>query len=172
MFSLLSFLKNFSRMKHWWREDLQLPPTIKRSFSSSHKWQKLFERYRQLRLFPKQIICQNYFMFWIIFAEWIWFVNCFKFVSDRNFWPPEQRAEIRERSVSESLRKIRTAIYAPTTFRMVFYTLCYYFWGHHCCWTETNILVNNFLFFISLHFPQYFYWPLLYRCFGCCLCFM
>jgi len=24
MFSLISFLKNFSRMKRWWREELQL----------------------------------------------------------------------------------------------------------------------------------------------------
>jgi len=28
---------------------------------SSYKWQKLFEWYTQLRLFPKQIICQSYF---------------------------------------------------------------------------------------------------------------
>ena len=111
MFSLISFLKNISRMKHWWREELQLPATIKRSSLISYKWQKLFERYRQLRLFPKQIICQSYFMFWIIFTEWIWFVNCFKFVSDRNVWPPGQRAEIRERIVSDSLLKIRTKFY-------------------------------------------------------------
>jgi len=34
MFSLTSFLKNFSRTKRWWREELQLPVavTIKRSF--------------------------------------------------------------------------------------------------------------------------------------------
>jgi len=57
-----------------WREELQLPVTIKRSFLSSYKWQKMFERYRQLRLFPKQILCQSYFMFWIIFTKWIWFV--------------------------------------------------------------------------------------------------
>ena len=31
MFSLISFLKNLSRMKRRWREDLQLPVTIKRS---------------------------------------------------------------------------------------------------------------------------------------------
>jgi len=111
MFSLISFLKNLSHMKHWWREELQLPVTVKRSLISSYKWQKLFERYRQLRLFPKQIICQSYFMFWIIFTEWIWFVNCFKFVSDRNVWPLGQRAEIRERIVSESLRKIGTKSY-------------------------------------------------------------
>ena len=61
MFSLISFLKNFSRMKHWWREELQLPATIKRSFSSSYKWQKLFERYTQLRLFPKQILLPKLF---------------------------------------------------------------------------------------------------------------
>jgi len=34
MFSLISFLKNFSRMK---REELQLTVTIKRSFLSSYK---------------------------------------------------------------------------------------------------------------------------------------
>jgi len=62
-FSLISFLKTFSRMKHWWREELQLPATIKRNSSSSYKWQKLFERYRQLRLFPKHILCQSYFTF-------------------------------------------------------------------------------------------------------------
>jgi len=38
------------------------------------------------------------------------------------------------------------AIHAPTTFRMVFYTLCHYFWGQHCCLTETNILVKNVVF--------------------------
>jgi len=32
-----SFLKN-SRMKRWWREEWQLPETIKRSFLSSYKW--------------------------------------------------------------------------------------------------------------------------------------
>jgi len=53
-----------------------------------------------------------------------------------------------------------------------FYTPCYYFWGQHFYWTETNILVKTFLFFISLHFPQYLYWPQPYRCFGCYLCFM
>ena len=42
----------------WLRAWLQLPVTIKRSFLSSHKWKKLFEWYRQLRLLPKQILCQ------------------------------------------------------------------------------------------------------------------
>jgi len=37
--------EKFSRLKHWWREELQLPATIKRSFLSSYKWQKLFERH-------------------------------------------------------------------------------------------------------------------------------
>jgi len=78
MFSLISFLKNFSRMKRWWRKELQLPVTIKRNFLSSYKWKKLFERYRQLPLLPKQILCQSYFTFQIIFTNWIWFVNSFK----------------------------------------------------------------------------------------------
>jgi len=68
MFSLISFLKNFSPMNQWWREEWQLPVTIKRRFLGSYKWKKLFERYRQLRLLPKQIICQSYFTFSIIFT--------------------------------------------------------------------------------------------------------
>jgi len=111
MLSLISFLKNFSRMKHWWREELQLPVTITRSFISSYKWQKLFERYTQLWLFPNQIICQSYFTFQIIFRNWIWFVNSSKCVSGGNVWPLGQRAEIRERIASESLQKIRTKFY-------------------------------------------------------------
>jgi len=39
--------------------EFQLPVTVKRSFLSSYKWQKCFERYRQLRLFPKQIPCRQ-----------------------------------------------------------------------------------------------------------------
>jgi len=78
---------------------------------SSYKWQKWFEQYTKPRLFPKQILCQSYFTFWIIFTNWIWFVNSFKCVSDGNFWPPGQRAEIRERIASESLQKIRTKFY-------------------------------------------------------------
>jgi len=111
MFSLLSFLKNFSRMKRWWREKLQLPLTTKRSFLSSYKWKKLFERYRQLRLLPKQILCQNYFMFQILFTKWIWFANSFKCFIDKNIWPPGQRAEMRKRIASKSLQKIRTKFY-------------------------------------------------------------
>jgi len=37
MFSLISFLKNFSRMKRRCREKLQLPVAIKRNFLSSYK---------------------------------------------------------------------------------------------------------------------------------------
>ena len=40
MFSLISFLENLSRIKRWWREELQLPVTIKRSFLTSYKWKK------------------------------------------------------------------------------------------------------------------------------------
>ena len=46
MFSLISFVKNFFRMKRWWREELQLPATIRRSFVTSYKWKNLFGRYR------------------------------------------------------------------------------------------------------------------------------
>jgi len=54
---------NFSRLKRWWREVWQLPVATKRSVLSSYTWKKLFERCRQLRLSPKQILCQSYFMF-------------------------------------------------------------------------------------------------------------
>jgi len=37
-------------------------------------------------------------------------------------------------------------------FGMVFCIFCYYFWGQHCCWTETRITGNNFFcFFLSSH---------------------
>jgi len=98
-------------MKHWWREELQLPVTIKRSFISSYKWQKLFERYTQLWFFPEQIICQSYFTFQIIFTNWISFLNFSKCVYDGNIWPPGQRAEIRAKIASEILQKIRTKFY-------------------------------------------------------------
>jgi len=63
---------------------------------SSHNWQKLFQRYTQLWLFPKQIICQSYFTFQIVFINWIWFVNSFNCVSDGNVWPPGQRWNTRK----------------------------------------------------------------------------
>jgi len=28
------------------------------------------------------------------------------------------------------------------------------FWGQHCCWTETSILVKNLLFFYKYAFPS------------------
>ena len=62
IFSLISVLKNFSRMDRWWREELQLLVTIKRRFSS-YEWNKLFERHTQLRLLPNQIFYQSHFMF-------------------------------------------------------------------------------------------------------------
>jgi len=116
--------ENFSRMKRRWREKSQLPVAIKRSFLSSHKWKKLFEPCRELRLLSKQIICQSYITFQIIstqgylraldipvFTKWIWFANSFKCFYDGNVWPPGQRAETCERIVSESLRKICTKFY-------------------------------------------------------------
>jgi len=106
MFLLISFLKNFSRMKRWWR---QLPVTTKRSVLSSYTWKKLFERCRQL--LPKQILCQSYFMFKIIFTKWIWFVISSKCFSNGDVSPPGFRAETRERIASKSLQKIRTKVY-------------------------------------------------------------
>ena len=40
---------------------------------------------------------------------------------------------------------------------MTCYSVCYYFWGQRCSWTETNIIGNDVLFFISFHCPQLFY---------------
>ena len=82
-----------------------------RQFLRSYKGQKLFEWQLQLRLSPKQIFCQCYFTFQIIFVKWIWFVTSFKCVCDWNVWPPGQRVEIHERIASESLQKIRTKFY-------------------------------------------------------------
>ena len=44
---------------------------------------------------------------------------------------------------------------------MIFYNFCYYFWGQHRWWTETNIIGNAFLFFTNFHCPKRFY------CFPC-----
>jgi len=73
--------------------------------------------------------------------------------------------------VWSSWNKFIAAIHAPTTFRILFYVLCYHFLGQNCCRTETNILVKNFVFFANLYFPQCLYWPLPYHWFGCYLCF-
>jgi len=32
-----------------------------------------------------------------------------------------------------------------------FYHFCYYFWGQHCCWIETNIIGNDFYVSIALN---------------------
>jgi len=50
--------------------------------------------------------------------------------------------------------KFIAAIRVPRIFRMVFYNFFYYFWGQHCCWTETSMF---FCFFISFHCAQLFY---------------
>jgi len=110
MFSLISFLKNFARTKHWWREELQLPVTITRSFLNSFKWQKLFERYRQLRLSRSKFFTK------VISRFKSFSLNGYdlRFLSSdflRNVWPLAQRAEIRERIASESLQKTRTKSY-------------------------------------------------------------
>jgi len=76
---------------------------VKRSFVSSYKWQKLFERYTQLRLFPKQILCQSYSRFksfsliqydlWILWSAFLMEMfdlrgkemNCFWIVTDNSY---------------------------------------------------------------------------------------
>jgi len=107
--SLVSFLKNFSYMKRWWREKLQLPVTIKRSFSSKNG--KNCSRYIAASNPSEANYLLRYFMFKIIFSKWIWFANSFNCFSDINVWPPGQSAEMRERIASESLEKTRTKFY-------------------------------------------------------------
>jgi len=57
-------------------------------------------------------------------------------------------------------------IRAPRKFTMVFYNLCYYFWGQYYCWRETNMLVTIFLFCIRFHCSQLFVATTPYRCSG------
>ena len=57
------------------------------------------------------------------------------------------------------LKKFIANMRVPRKWRMVFENFCYYFWGQRCWWTKTNILSNEFLFFISLHCPQLFHCP-------------
>jgi len=42
-------------------------------------------------------------------------------------------------------------------FRIIFYNICYSFWGQHCWWTDTNIICYDFLFFMSFHCSKLFY---------------
>jgi len=74
--------EKFSRMKRWWPEGLQLLVTTciynQTHLVRSYKWNKLFDRCRQLWLFPKQILCQKYFMFQNIFTNWICICNFFQ----------------------------------------------------------------------------------------------
>jgi len=83
------------------------------SNNQTQLWQKLFERYRQLRLFPKQIICRSYFTFKIVFTNWICFVNSFKcFLMEMfDLRAPGQRAEIRERIACWIITENRTKFY-------------------------------------------------------------
>ena len=103
--------EKFSSMKHWWREELQQPVTIKRSFLSSYKWKKCssdrgrFDSFRS-EFFAKVISC---------FKSLSLDENGLRILSsafsERNIWPPGQRAEIRERNASKSLQKIRRKFY-------------------------------------------------------------
>ena len=111
MFSSISFLKNFSRMKRWWREELQLPVTIKRSFLISYKGKKCssdvssFDAFRN-KFFANLISCFKSFS---LNENDLWILSdCF---SERNVCPPGKWAEIRERIASESLQKIHTKFY-------------------------------------------------------------
>jgi len=37
---------------------------------------------------------------------------------------------------------------------MIFYNFCYYFWGQHFWWTETNIIDNDFFVFYKFLLPS------------------
>ena len=45
------------------------------------------------------------------------------------------------------LETIFAAIRAPRKFTMAFYNICYHFWGQHCYWIETSVLVTSFCFY-------------------------
>jgi len=63
--------------------------------------------------------------------------------------------------------KLFAAIPAPRKFRKIFYNFCYYFWGQHCWWTETNIIGNDFFVIYKFPLPStIFLLPLPYRCSG------
>ena len=67
------------------------------------------------------------------------------------------------------------AFRASRKFRMIFYNFCYYFWGQHRWWTETNIIGNDFFVFYKFPLPQtVLLLPLPYRCssvakYACCV---
>ena len=71
--------------------------------------------------------------------------------------------------------KFIAAIRAPRQFRMIFCNFCYYFWGRHWWWTETNIIGNDFFVFYKFPLPSAFLLlSLPYRCSGvpeyaCCV---
>jgi len=58
---------------------------------------------------------------------------------------------------------------------MIFCNFCYYFWGQHCWWTETNVIGNVFFVFYKFPLPSTFLLPPLpYRCssvpeYACCV---
>jgi len=94
-----------------WREELELPVAIKRSFLSSYKWKKISSDIRSVDSFRSKL-----------FAKVISWFNSFPLnkhglrilssvFSDRNVWPQGQRAEIRERIASKSLQTFRTKFY-------------------------------------------------------------
>jgi len=52
--------------------------------------------------------------------------------------------------------KFIAAIRVTRNFRMVFNNFCYFIWGQHCSWTETNILVMICLFSYKFSLPSTF----------------
>jgi len=42
---------------------------------------------------------------------------------------------------------------------MIFYNVCYYFWGKHFCWTATIIISKYFFACVSFHCLRLFYFP-------------
>jgi len=103
LFSLISFLKNVSRMKRSWREELQLPVTTKRSFLSRVAINEKtcssdignFDSFGS-KFFAKVISCFKSFSLNVCLAntKWIWFA---KYFSRRNVWPPGHRHRWRNR---------------------------------------------------------------------------
>jgi len=45
------------------------------------------------------------------------------------------------------MKQIFSSYLRNQKFRRVFYNICYYFWGHHCCYAEKG-LANLFSFLL------------------------
>jgi len=79
--SLISFLKNFSRMKCWWREEFTAISNNQTQVGNVLQMKEIVRAMEAVGL-PKNILCQRYFMFKIIFTNSICICEFFQM----NWW--------------------------------------------------------------------------------------